>query len=100
LAILVGGETTHLLNLADVKYKYPIDLFISAYGDNWLPQEVSNMLEIEFLRQNLPSVMEGRFFFIFFERLDKFLRGVRLSLCKGGVPVVFFHNVVNPERSP
>ena len=45
-------------------------------------------------------MMEGRFFFIFFERLDKFLRGVRLSLCKGVVPVVFFIMLLIPNVPP
>ena len=42
---LYGGETTNLFNLVDLKYKKFKDLYYKAYGNNWLPDEVSNMAE-------------------------------------------------------
>ena len=40
---LTGGETTNILNLADIQFKQPVKNFLDQYANNWLPQEVSNM---------------------------------------------------------
>jgi len=39
------GDSTNILNLADIQFQIPIKNFLGQYANNWLPQEVSNMLE-------------------------------------------------------
>jgi len=38
---IFGGETTNILNLANVKFKWAHDIFDVIYGNNWLPHKVS-----------------------------------------------------------
>ncbi len=38
---MIGGETTNLLNLEDIKYQWCHDIFDSIYANNWLPHKVS-----------------------------------------------------------
>jgi len=40
---LFGGETTNLFNIVDLKYGFFKNLFYTQWGNNWVPDEVSNM---------------------------------------------------------
>jgi ribonucleoside-diphosphate reductase beta chain len=36
---VIGGETTNILNLANVKYKWAHEIFDAIYANNWLPHK-------------------------------------------------------------
>lgn len=38
---VIGGETTNLLNLEQIKYQWAHDIFNVIYSNNWLPEKVS-----------------------------------------------------------
>ena len=38
---IIGGNTTNLLNLNDIKYPWAHDIFDAIYSNNWLPHKVS-----------------------------------------------------------
>jgi ribonucleoside-diphosphate reductase beta chain len=37
---IIGGDTTNILNLANVKYQWAHDIFDAIYANNWLPHKV------------------------------------------------------------
>jgi len=57
---LFGGETTNLFNLVDLKYGFFKDLYYTQYGNNWLPDEVSNMAEDKLQYMNVLSPEERK----------------------------------------
>lgn len=38
---IIGGDTTNILNLANVKYQWCHDIFDAIYANNWLPHKVA-----------------------------------------------------------